>query len=213
MIWPKFMCLTTDGIDQSHTDQVKALCSAGVEWVQLRAKEISDETLEPLAFECLIRCREIGARFILNDRLELALKIGADGVHLGKNDTPWIEAREQAGSEVIIGGTVNSLEDAKRAIASGALDYVGVGPFKYTQTKQNLAPILTQSDWRCILNALGDLPAYAIGGIEANDLSSVHSLGVKGAAVCSVLYRAPGVSENYHNLLKAYENGTTCHRR
>ena len=206
MNWPTFMCLTTDGLDRSHSEQVQALCSAGVDWVQLRAKEFSDAELEPIAFECMIRCREIGSKFVLNDRLELALKIGADGVHLGKLDTPWEAARERAGNDFIIGGTVNSVADAQVAAASGVLDYVGVGPFKFTQTKKNLAPVLTNADWVAILEVLGELPSYAIGGIEAADLPEVRALGVSGAAICSMLYREPGVSENYHALLNAYEN-------
>ena len=116
MNWPNFMCLTTDGLERSHSEQVQALCSAGVDWVQLRSKTLSDAALEPIAFECLIRCREVGASFVLNDRLELALKIGADGVHLGKQDTPWEAARERAGEEFIIGGTINSLPMPSRQL-------------------------------------------------------------------------------------------------
>lgn len=201
MNWPQYMCLTTDGIDRPHTDQVQALCSAGVDWVQLRAKEMSDQELEPIAFECMIRCREIGSIFVLNDRLDLALRLGADGVHLGKLDTPWAEARERAGADFLIGGTVNSVADAERAVASGVLDYVGVGPFKFTHTKKNLAPVLAESDWRAIVETLGDLPSYAIGGIEPADIPEVLALGVTGAAICSVLYREPNVSDIYQTLL------------
>lgn len=201
MNWPTYMCLTTDGIDRPHTDQVQALCSAGVDWVQLRAKEMSDQELEPIAFECMIRCREIGSTFVLNDRLDLALRLGADGVHLGKLDTPWAEARERAGEDFLIGGTVNSVADAEQAVASGVLDYVGVGPFKFTQTKKNLAPVLAESDWRAILETLGDLPSYAIGGIEPADIPEVLGLGVTGTAICSVLYREPNVSDIYQTLL------------
>lgn len=201
MNWPKYMCLTIDGIERSHSDQVQALCSAGVDWVQLRAKELSDQELEPIAFECMIRCREIGSTFILNDRLELALRLGADGVHLGKLDTPWAEARERAGADFLIGGTVNSVADAEHAVAVGVLDYVGVGPFKFTHTKKNLAPVLTVSEWRTILDVLGDLPSYAIGGIEPADIKELMALGVTGAAICSVLYRKPNVSDTYRILL------------
>ena len=206
MNWPTFMCLTADGLALSHTEQVQALCSAGVDWVQLRCKELSDDELEPIAFECLIRCREIGSTFVLNDRLELALKIGADGVHLGQQDTPWQAARARAGADFLIGGTVNSLADASQAIAAGVLDYVGVGPFKWTSSEQNLAPGLTQGDWAASLDVLGALPSYAIGGIDATDLPAVRALGVRGAAICSMLYREPGVSHHYHALLNAYEN-------
>jgi thiamine-phosphate pyrophosphorylase len=195
------MCLTLDGIDRSHTEQVQALCAAGVDWVQLRSKELSDQELEPIAFECMIRCREIGSTFVLNDRLELALKLGADGVHLGKLDMPWAEARERAGADFLIGGTVNSVEDAQNAVNSGVLDYVGVGPFKFTHTKKNLAPVLTRSDWQAILAVLGDLPSYAIGGIEPVDIPELLALGVTGAAICSVLYRQTNVSNTYELLL------------
>lgn len=201
MNWPKYMCLTIDGIDRTHTDQVQALCSAGVDWVQLRAKQMSDLELEPIAFECMIRCREIGSSFVLNDRLELALKLGADGVHLGQLDTPWAKARALAGPDFLIGGTVNSVADAERAVAAGVLDYVGVGPFKFTHSKKNLAPVLTPLEWRAILEVLGDLPSYAIGGIEPADISQVLELGVTGAAICSVLYRKPNVSDTYEILL------------
>jgi thiamine-phosphate pyrophosphorylase len=201
MNWPKYMCLTIDRIDRTHTDQVQALCSAGVDWVQLRAKQMSDKELEPIAFECMIRCREIGSSFVLNDRLELALKLGADGVHLGQLDTPWAEARALAGPDFLIGGTVNSVADAERAVAAGVLDYVGVGPFKFTHSKKNLAPVLTQLEWRAILEVLGDLPSYAIGGIEPADISQVLELGVTGAAICSVLYCKPNVSDTYEILL------------
>ena len=201
MNWPTYMCLTTDGSERPHTDQVQALCSAGVDWVQLRAKEMSDQELESIAFECMIRCREIGSTFVLNDRLDLALRLGADGVHLGKLDTPWAEARERAGAGFLIGGTVNSVDDAERAVASGVLDYVGVGPLKFTHTKKNLAPVLVESDWRAILETLGDLPSYAIGGIEPADIPEVLALGVTGAAICSVLYRKPNVSDIYQTLL------------
>ena len=206
MNWPYFMCLTDDRIDFSHTDQVRALCSAGVSWIQLRCKEMPDVELEPIAFECLIRCREVGATFVLNDRLDLALKIGADGVHLGKNDTPWEEARQATGPDFLIGGTVNSVQDAESAARSDALDYVGIGPFKLTRTKKKPAPVLRDSDWSGILKVLGRIPRYAIGGIEPGDLKKVRSFGVNGVAVCSALYSEGGVSENYHKLLKAYEN-------
>ena len=220
MKWPKLMCLTEGSIELSYTDQVRSLCEAGADWIQLRIKSISDTELEPSASICLALCRETGCRLILNDRLDLALKIGADGVHLGKQDTPWKEARQRVGSEFIIGGTVNSPSDARDAVASEALDYAGVGPFKWTATKKNLASVLTEDDWREILEILGELPVYAIGGIEAANLKalcrlglSVRRSGLSGAAVCSVLYRTPGVHENYHGLLNTYENEITCHSR
>lgn len=205
MNWPKWMCLTTDEGRRSHPEQVQALCSAGVDWIQLRTKHLRGSDLESIASECLVHCREAGITFVLNDHLDLALKIEADGVHLGTSDTPWSEARERAGSDFLIGGTVNSVKDAKMVVASGVPDYVGVGPFKFTRTKQKLAPVLTDSDWASIVNILGELPGYAIGGIEDSDLPEILRLGVRGVAVCSALYRGGDIAQNYQKLLNAYE--------
>jgi len=200
----KLMCLTTDGIERSHLEQVRALCAAGADWIQLRMKAVDDDTLEGVARECLALCREAGCRFVVNDRIEVALRIGADGVHLGQLDCSWSDARALAGPDFMIGGTVNSLEDAARAVTGGALDYVGVGPFRFTHTKKNLAPVLSSEQWRRIVEQLGELPSYAIGGIEAEDLAAVHQLGVSGAAVCSVLYRNDTPALNYARLLRAW---------
>lgn len=195
MMTPPIMCLTADGLVSSHVEQVEALCAAGADWIQLRAKELSDAALRPMAEDCLALCRASGTVLIINDRLDLALSIAADGVHLGKEDMPWELARERAGQGFIIGGTVNDLAAAERAVTCGALDYVGVGPFRFTKTKKKLAPVLQPADWAVILARLGAMPTYAIGGIELADVAQLRSLGVTGAAVCSVLYRAGALPE------------------
>ncbi len=203
MKWPKLMCLTRDDPDFSHAAQVHALCEAEAKWIQLRCKDLEDSELEPIAVECRDRCRRAGCSFILNDRLDLALKIEADGVHLGKLDPDWGMARSISGPDFIIGGTVNGIADAERAVASGVLDYVGVGPFRYTKTKKNLAPVLGDSDWENILRSLGSLPAYAIGGIRISDMPKIKSLKVRGTAVCAPLFHNAQVSEDYKNWIAA----------
>lgn len=202
---PKLQCLTLDGIALSHVAQVRELCRAGAEWIQLRMKDAADAEVEAVARECLALCRRADCRFVVNDHIEVALRVGADGVHLGKFDTPWAEAREMAGGGFLIGGTVNSLTDAEAAVAAGVLDYVGVGPFRYTGTKKNLAPVLTDTDWAGILNALDGLPSYAIGGICCDDFERIGALGVTGAAVCSLLYRDLDVSNTYQDLAAAWK--------
>jgi thiamine-phosphate diphosphorylase len=201
MIYPPIQCLTIDGIALSHVEQVRALCGAGAEWIQLRMKDSPDERVEAVARECVSICRVCDCRFIVNDRMEVALRIGADGVHLGKLDMAWGAAREMAGTDFIIGGTVNSIADAKQAVASGVLNYVGVGPYQFTRTKQNLAPVLRREEWAAILFELGDLPSSAIGGIDAQQLPAVQQLGVTGVALSSCLYRNELIAENYHRLL------------
>ena len=197
-------CLTQDGSGLSHEAQIRALCAAGASLIQLRSKHLSDPEFERLASACLAICRQHRVRLIINDRIHIASRIGADGVHLGKFDMPWHAARALAGDDFIIGGTVNNVADAERALASRALDYVGVGPYRETQTKQNLSPVLLANDWRDILSVLGPLPSYAIGGIRVSDVASVRALGVHGIAVCSGLFEQQAISRNFRSYSEAW---------
>ncbi|MCH6259028.1 thiamine phosphate synthase [Puniceicoccaceae bacterium K14] len=199
MKWPFMQCLTIDGLEQSHAAQVAALCQAGADWIQIRMKAASDDDVAEVASACLPKCHEAGVKLIINDRIHVALEVGADGVHLGRLDMNWEDARELAGDGLIIGGTVNSSDDARRAVRSQALNYVGVGPFRFTRTKQNLAPVLSEGQWHDILVELGGLPAYAIGGIEASDLPSLSAWGLQGVAISSGLFRSGDVVEEYEN--------------
>lgn len=208
MKYPALQCLTLDGHALSHVAQLRALCRAGAEWVQLRMKLATDREVGEVAAAVLPICREAGCRLIINDRVSVAIDVGADGVHLGKRDMSWAEARAVLGPEMILGGTVNSLEDADRAIQSGVLDYVGVGPFRFTQTKANLAPVLSDAQWRAILQRLGALPAYAIGGIEVEDFARIHRLGVRGCALASALYRDDAVERNFKEFTAAWRGCT-----
>ena len=144
-------------------------------------------------------------RLIINDRIHVALQVGADGVHLGSLDMPWAEARALVGPDFIVGGTVNSVADAARASMPGLLDYVGVGPYRFTKTKRNLAPILSNGEWQEILRTLGPIPSYAIGGIRVEDLPVIRERGLTGVAVCSGVYRHAEVTENYRAFLNTWE--------
>lgn len=206
MDWPSIQCLTLDGIALSHEAQVAALCQAGVDWIQLRMKTATDDVVAAVAEACLPLCRASSVRLVINDRVQVALDVGADGVHLGHLDMDWEEARKLAGNELIIGGTVNSVADAERAVASKALNYVGVGPFRFTRTKQNLAATLTPDEWLAILEVLGPLPAYAIGGIEAGDLSRIRAMGLDGVAVSSGLFQTNDVTQNYQAYLARWSS-------
>ncbi|MDQ8184768.1 thiamine phosphate synthase [Pelagicoccus sp. SDUM812002] len=208
MIYPPIQCLTQDGIEMSHQAQVMALCDVGAKWIQLRIKGATDREVESVAEACLPVCRSHGARLIIDDRVDVALRVGADGVHLGLLDMPWSKARDLAGSNFLIGGTVNSVAAAERAVASGALDYVGVGPYRYTKTKRNLAAILSDDQWRDIMNILEPLPCFGIGGVTVADLVHLRELGLSGVAVCSGIYRCNDVAGNYRELVQAWEAST-----
>ena len=121
------------------------------------------------------------------------MKAGADGVHLGKNDMPVDKAREMAGNGFIIGGTANTFEDISRLAAQGA-DYIGCGPFRFTTTKKNLAPVLGSEGYRRLVAGMKAggiaLPIVAIGGICLADIPEILSTGVSGIALSGSILRA-----------------------
>ena len=128
----------------------RAVLEGGCRWVQLRMKDAPDEEVTAVGREVGALCRRFGATFLLDDRVHLVDGLGADGVHLGKNDMPVDEARRLLGPGRLIGATANTFADIERAARAGA-DYIGLGPFRFTQTKRNLSPILGLEGYRDIL--------------------------------------------------------------
>lgn len=201
------MCLTMDGAALSHADQVRALCEAGAPWIQLRMKGASLSEWQAAASVSAEICRKHGALLIVNDSVEVALAAGAHGVHLGKLDLDWCEARRLVGPGMILGGTVNNAEDAVRARSCACLDYVGVGPLRFTTTKRMLAPVLGLEGVGGLAHLLGELPAWVIGGVVPGDLPALRRLGAAGAAVSSGLVKNGEIAGNYDRYLRAWEAG------
>jgi thiamine-phosphate pyrophosphorylase len=162
------MCITQDGFALSHEDQAERLCEAGARWIQLRMKNAEPGLWIATARAVVSICREHGAVCIINDSVDIAIAAAADGVHLGKDDENWRAARRRLGRSMLLGGTVNNEADAKRAITAGCLDYVGIGPWRYTTTKQNLSPVLGPAGVRLLVAMVDGLPAWVVGGIETN---------------------------------------------
>jgi thiamine-phosphate pyrophosphorylase len=156
------------------------------------------------AREVVAICRAHGTICIVNDSVDIALAAGADGVHVGRRDLDFREARRQIGPRAILGGTVNDAADADRVLAAGCLDYVGVGPLRFTATKQNLAPILGLEGVRSLVDRLDGLPVWVIGGVGADDLPALRSAGAMGVAVTSALYREGRIEENFSALRDAW---------
>jgi thiamine-phosphate pyrophosphorylase len=202
------MCLTQDGLPLSHEEQARRLCAAGARWIQLRMKSADAPTWLTTATAVVAICRSHQAVCIINDNVEVALAADADGAHLGRLDEDWCEARRRLGSKRLLGGTINDAADAIHAINSDCLDYVGVGPWRFTANKRNLAPVLGPEGVRGLVEQLDGLPAWAIGGIEAADLQAVRSTGAAGAAVSSALYREGQLEKNYRALLSHWESRT-----
>jgi thiamine-phosphate pyrophosphorylase len=190
------MCITQDGLARSHVDQAVRLCEAGARWIQLRTKNAAPDAWLSLAREIGAICQRSGAIFIVNDSVDIAVAANADGVHLGKQDLDWREARQLLGPQRLLGGTVNNAADATRARASGCLDYVGVGPLRFTTTKQKLAPVLGLAGVRDLLAQLGPLPAWVIGGVEPSDLPDLRAAGAVGVAVSGALFKNNDITGN-----------------
>ena len=165
----------------------------GCKWVQLRMKDATDNKFLSIGRKVAALCRSYNATFLLDDRVHLVAELGADGVHLGKNDMPISEARRILGNEKIIGGTANTFADVQHLAAQGA-DYIGCGPFRYTPTKRNLAPILGLEGYRNILKQMQQtgisLPLIAIGGIVSTDIAALRDIGVSGIAVSGAVLEA-----------------------
>ncbi|MSU65056.1 MAG: hypothetical protein EXS38_02895 [Opitutus sp.] len=201
------MGLTSDGLAIGPVEQAERLCAAGARWIQLRMKNSAREEWTATARRVVAVCRAHRATCIINDSVDVALAAEADGVHLGKLDLDWREARARLGASRLLGGTVNNAADAAGARAAGCLDYVGVGPLRFTPTKQKLAPVLGLDGVRELIAQLDGLPAWVIGGVEAADLPGLRAAGAAGAAVTGALYRDGRIEENFRALVSAWDEG------
>lgn len=177
----------------SYLDSIQLALEGGCRWIQLRMKDALDEEVRPIAIEAQKLCRAYGATFIIDDRVALVRELGADGVHLGKNDMPIREARQILGPDYIIGGTANTFEDAKAHYEASA-DYIGCGPFRFTTTKQKLAPVLGLEGYRHIIQQMRaaniTIPVVAIGGITKDDIPAILQTGITGIALSGTVLRA-----------------------
>lgn len=177
---------------------IREALEQGCQWIQLRFKNASSEDIFTLAEAVKKLCTQHQATFIINDNVPLAQKIDADGVHLGLKDMKITNAREILGKDKIIGGTANTLEDILNQINQGA-DYIGLGPFRFTKTKENLSPILGLKGYQEILEQLKlqriETPVYAIGGIQFEDLSAITQTGIYGIAVSGLITESDNKTE------------------
>lgn len=187
----QFLTNATERYDE--LDEVAMALDGGCRWIQLRMKDADDDKVIAVGRAAARLCHARGAVLIIDDRVALCHAIGADGVHLGRHDMPVDEARRLLGAGAIIGATVNTPDDLRRAAAAGA-DYAGCGPFRFTTTKARLAPILGLEGYERLVkvrDGLGrPLPLVAIGGITIADVPSLMSTGVDGVAISGCVVRA-----------------------
>lgn len=186
---------------------LEAVLRGGCRWVQLRMKDVPDEEFTAEARKVVPLCRKYGATVIFDDRVALVKPLGADGVHLGKNDMPVDEARHLLGDETIIGATANTADDALKAWTAGA-DYLGVGPYRFTTTKKGLAPILGIEGYDRLMARFQEekmtLPVVAIGGILLDDLEALRKTGVSGVAVSGLILRSENPEKTTQEIIQLW---------
>lgn len=198
----QFITHTNEQYD--YYTSARAALEGGCRWIQLRMKEAEDDTILAVGHRLRTLCNHYGATLILDDKVELVDTIKADGVHLGKNDMPPAEARRLLGDKAIIGGTANTIDDIGHLVASG-VNYIGLGPFRFTQTKKKLSPILGIEGYRHILQQCHErgysLPIVAIGGIELDDIPVLMATGISGIALSGTILRAANPIEETQKII------------
>ncbi len=194
----------------TYLDSVKIALEGGCKWVQLRIKDATDAEVLPVAVQAQRLCRDAGATFIIDDRVDMVKQIVADGVHLGLGDMPIAEARKILGDDFIIGGTANTFENVKAHYEASA-NYVGCGPFRFTTTKKKLSPVLGLEGYRSIVSKMKeqgiDIPIVAIGGITAEDIPQIMQTGVTGIALSGTVLRAEDPVAEMRRIIELMENG------
>ena len=188
--------------ERSLAQCVEAALAGGATFVQLREKEApraevvlrdkqaTGDALRAEAEELLALCRAAGVPFVVNDDVECALAVGADGVHVGQDDMACERARALLGPDAIVGVSTQTVEQARAAEAAGA-DYLGVGGVTGTATKPE-AGVLAAEEFRAIVAAV-DIPVVAIGGVNAATVPCLSELDVDGAAVVSAIFAADDI--------------------
>ena len=187
---------------QSLYQQVESALKGGATCVQLREKELDEETFYEEAVAISALCRQYGVPFFINDNVEIAVKCHADGIHVGQEDMAAAQVRQRVGDGMMIGVSVHSVEEALEAVRNGA-DCLGVGAMFSTSTKTDIN-VLSKETLRDICAAV-DIPVVAIGGIHKSNLSQLAGTGVDGVALVSAIFAADDIESECRLLRKLAE--------
>ncbi|KAB1229977.1 thiamine phosphate synthase [Chryseobacterium viscerum] len=189
-------------ISQGNTIQeqelhIRKALDNGIKWVQVRWKNTLENELINLCEISKQLCSEYQSVCIINDHVQLAKKIDADGVHLGLNDSSVEEARLILGENKIIGGTANTLEDVLQRL-NESCDYIGLGPLRFTATKEKLSPVLGFEGYQKIVDGLReksiDIPKiFAIGSVTLEDILPLQQIGIYGVSVSGLITKQPTI--------------------
>jgi len=188
----------------NYLQSIEMALSGGCRQIQLRMKDSSIEDIQNVGIEAKKMCSNYNADLYIDDHVEICKQLQLAGVHLGKSDMLPSKAREILGDNFIIGGTANTFEDIQRLKNEG-VDYIGLGPFKFTNTKKKLSPILGLSGYQTIIKQCKQhniyLPIIAIGGITIEDIPSLQNVGVSGIALSSTILNSENPIEQTNKII------------
>lgn len=198
MFLPKIYPITDTRLTKlSHAEQVERFIKGGARFIQLREKFASPKEFYDDAKAVIEFAHKTNAKIIINDRVDIALALKADGVHLGQDDLPPAKARQILGENAIIGFSTHSIEQAIEAVKL-PINYLAIGPVFATTTKENADEIVGIEGVKRVREAIGDFPLVAIGGISAKNVSQVIEFGADSAAVIkSILFPPEKIEENF----------------
>ena len=186
----------------SHAEQVKLLSLGGASLIQLREKRMPPREFYEQAKKAVAVALSCGVQLLINDRIDVALAVGAAGVHLGQDDMPPEAARKLLGPNAVIGYSTHNIQQAIAATKL-PIDYVAIGPIFATTTKSDTAPVLGLDGLRTVRQAIGTFPLVAIGGITHGNASKVIEAGADSVAVISALLSNPTrISDATHSFLQ-----------
>ncbi len=174
----------------SHAEQTARLLAGGADFIQLREKRAAPREFFADAARAVEIARAAGARIVVNDRVDIALALRADGVHLGQDDLPPEAARRVLGERAVIGFSTHSVEQAIAARRM-PIDYIAIGPVFATATKENPDEVVGLEGVRAVRRAIGDFPLVAIGGIDFENAAEVLSAGADSLAVIKTVLTPP----------------------
>jgi thiamine-phosphate pyrophosphorylase len=201
----KLQFISNNRTGLTHLESIQTALDAGCLWIQLRIKDESFEQVLQQAIGARKLCELYGAKLIINDYPLIAKEVSAHGLHLGLEDMPIPEARKITGKDMIVGGTANTLAHILLRLKEGA-DYIGLGPFRFTATKQNLSPVLGMTGFKEIMQQLEllptSIPVIAIGGILPDDMPDLKATGIHGFAISSALLQAENKKVMVTNIYK-----------
>lgn len=211
MIIPKLHYISQGNTPKEHLENIQKACSSGAELVQLRLKNISEKKHLKWAQEAREITSHFQTRLIINDDYKIAKTVKADGVHLGSTDVCPTVARTHLYTWQMIGGSAHNLQDCKNLINKD-VDYISLGPFRFTNTKANIPTVLGLNGYTAIMDVLKtETPVLAVGGITTDDVKEVLATGISGLAVPEAITRDFNNIKLFHELLNASSTAEKRH--